>query len=97
MCFGVFPRTRQYVTVFSVTNNHDLLLIDIRLLVFDWFTISYSQIQVIPMKTRPQWSIKPHVLILINYICDLPTGDRNKDEISLNSWLCFSDYWDIRL
>ena len=77
MCFGVFPRTRQYVTVFSVTNNHDLLLIDIRLLVFDWFTISYSQIQVIPMKTRSQWSIKPHVLILINYICDLPTGDRN--------------------
>ena len=72
MCFGVFPRTRQYVTVFSVTNNHDLLLIDIRLLVFDWFTISYPQIQVIPMKTRPQWSIKPHVLILINYILRSP-------------------------
>ena len=40
-------------TVFSVTNKqsysgfHNLPLID---MVFDWFTISYPQIQVIPMK-----------------------------------------------
>ena len=58
MCFGVFPRTRQYNRVFSVTNKqshsgfHNLPLID---MVFDWFTISYPQIQVIPMKTRPQY------------------------------------------
>ena len=49
---GCFHGPRQYITVFSVTNKqsysgfHNLPLID---MAFDWFTISYPQIQVIPM------------------------------------------------
>ena len=46
---GVATDLRQYITVLSVTNSgfHNLPLIDIRFLVFDWFTIFYPQIQVI--------------------------------------------------
>ena len=89
---GCFHGPRQYNTVFSVTNKqsysgfHNLPLID---MVFDWFTISYPQMQVIPMKTRPQWSIKPHVLILINYICDLPLVGRSQICVNFN----FAIYW----
>ena len=79
---GCFYGPRQYITVFSVTNYLPL--------VFDWFTISYSQIQVIPMKTRPQWSIKPHVLILINYICDLPMEDIHIDPADASMVQCLS-------